>query len=166
MTPEDATEDATPADEQPGSRMPVGELLPGWTAQRWQAFNSVMLGCFLAVLLSVVFTAPAFHPTASEAQGKLWTVLFLATFFPVLLLMAVSRFAVDAKTGKEMRNGYTTLRWLAVSTLEVRDSRGLPIAPGDRRLTSSAKYMHAFILIGSACAVLSPAIWVLRLVIQ
>ena len=165
-SPEAAPQAAAAHFEFEAKRMPPGELLPGWTAQRWQALNFVMLGCFLAVLISVLFTAPAFHPTESETQGKLWGILFLATFFPVLLLMAGSGFAVNAKSGKEIRNGYTTLRWLTLSTTEVRDSRGEIIAAGDRRLTSSAKYMRAFILIGSACAGLSPAIWILRLVIR
>lgn len=99
-------------------------------------------------------------------QGKLWGILFLATFLPIVLLMVGSGVAVGAKAGKETRSGYATLRWLKEHTTEVRDSHGKTIPPGDRRLTSSAQYMRAFILIGSACAVLSPAIWILRLVIR
>jgi hypothetical protein len=165
-SPEAAAQAAAAHFEFEEKRMPPGKLLPGWTAQRWQATNFFTLGCFLAVLISVLFTAPAFHPTESATQGRLWGILFLATFLPIVLLMVGSGVAVRAKAGKELRNGYTTLRWLSENTTEVRDARGMTIPPGDRRLTSSAKYMRAFILIGSACAVLSPAIWMLRLVIR
>jgi hypothetical protein len=147
-------------------RVQPGELLPGWTAQRWQAATFVMLGCFLAVLISVFFTAPAFHPTEPATEARLWAPIFLATFFPIIVLMFSSGIAGVAKAGKESSNGYTTLRWLTRSPIEIRDSRGRLILPGDKRLTSSAKYMHAFIMIGSACAVISPLLWILRLVAQ
>jgi hypothetical protein len=37
---------------------------------------------------------------------------------------------------------------------------------GDPRLAGSAKFMHAFSIIAGACALASPLIWTLRLVIQ
>ena len=165
-SPEAARQAAAGHFEFDMDRVQPGELLPGWTAQRWQATTFVMLGCFLAVLISVFFTAPAFHPTEPAAESRLWGPLFLATFFPILVLMFGSQFAMTAKAGKESSNGYTTLRWLTRSPIEIRDSRGRLIPPGDKRLTRSAKSMHAFIMIGSACAVLSPLIWILRLVVQ
>ena len=121
---------------------------------------------FLAELIGVVLTAPAFHPTEPNAHPTLWGILFFATFLPIIVLMVGSRLACTAKAGKEFRQGYTTLRWLTTDPAEVRDSRGRVIPRGDRRLTSSARYMHTFILIGAACAILSPAIWALRLAIQ
>jgi hypothetical protein len=147
-------------------RLRPGELLPGWTARRWQQLMFVMLGAFLAVLISVLFTAPAFHPKEPETQTQLWSTLFLATFFPVLLLMFGCAMAMLVKEVKELRTGYTTLRWLGQNPTEVRDSHGNMIPLGDKRLTGSTKYMHAFILIGSACACVSPLIWILRLVLQ
>jgi hypothetical protein len=147
-------------------RLPPGKLLQGWTARRWQQVMFIMLGGFLAVLISVLFTAPAFHPTESETQANLWVTLFAATFFPILVLMFGSAFAMLAREAKEIRNDYTTLRWLGRTPTQVLDSHGNPIRPGDKRLNASAKYMHAFIFIGSACAVVSPIIWILRLVIR
>jgi len=126
----------------------------------------VMLGCFFAVLISVCFTAPAFHPGEPATEGKLSGVLVLATLLLIIVLMVSSRFAGVAKADKEMRLGYTTLRWLGGNSIEVRDSRGKVIPLGDKRLTTSAKNKHALILIGSACAVLSLAIWIFRLAIQ
>ena len=147
-------------------RLGPGELLPGWTARRWQQVMFIMLGGFLAVVISGLLTAPAFHPTESETQANLWVTLFAATFFPILVLMFGSAFALLAKEAKEIRNDYTTLRWLSRTPTQVLDSHGNPILPGDKRLTESAKYVHAFIFIGSACAVVSPIIWILRLVIR
>jgi len=165
-SPEAAERAAAGHFEFEATRLRPGQLLSGWTAQRWQTVNFVMLGCFLAVLLSVVLTAPAFHPQESPAEGKLWSVVFVATFFPILVLMIVSRFTGVAKTGKELRQGYTTLRWLGTDTTEVRDSRGNVIPRGDKRLSTSARHMHAFIIVGSACAIVSPAIWIVRLAIH
>jgi hypothetical protein len=165
-SPEAAKQAAAAHFEFEATRSPRGEFLPGWTARRWQETMFVGLGGFLAVLISVLFTAPAFHPTEPESQAKLWGTLFLITFFPFLALMVGSGMAMLAKEVKEMRNGYTTLRWVSPNQIEIRDSHGKPITSGDKRLTSSAKYMHAFLLIGSACAVLSPVIWIVRLVIQ
>ena len=126
----------------------------------------IMLGGFLAVLISALFTAPAFHPNESRSQAHLWITLFSATFFPTLVLMFGSGFAMLAKESKEIRNDYTTLRWLGRSPTKILDSYGNPIHPGDKRLTSSGKYVHPFIFIGSACAVVSPVIWILRVVIR
>jgi hypothetical protein len=147
-------------------RVPQGQLLPGWPALRWQQAMFVMLGAFLAVLVSVLFTAPAFHPTESASESQLWVTLFLVTFFPVLLLMFVFGLAMFVKVTREIRGGYTTLRWLTENPAEVRDMHGGVIPAGDKRLTSSARYMHSFILVGSACAIVSPAVWLLRVVIN
>jgi hypothetical protein len=142
-----------------------GQLLPGWTARRWQEIAFVLLGCFLAELVGVLITAPAFHPDESASEVKLLGPLFLATFLPIIVLMVCSQYAVGIKSAKEQFNGYTTLRWLTANPVEVRDSRGGVIPSGDKRLASSARYMHAFSLVGAACVVVSPLIWILRLVI-
>lgn len=142
-----------------------GQLLPGWTARRWQEIAFVLLGCFLAELVGVLITAPAFHPDESATGMKLFGPLFLATFLPIVVLMVGSQYAVGSKSAKEQLNGYTTLRWLTANSAQVRDSRGAVIPPGDKRLASSARYMHAFSLVGAACVVVSPVIWIVRLVI-
>lgn len=147
-------------------RMRPGTLLPGPTARWWQHAMFVMLGFFLAVLISVVFTAPAFHPTETDAQARNWSVLFLVTLFPVLALFIASGTGMYVKAIREGKKGYTTLRGLDAGQLEIRDARGNAIPPGDKRLSASAKFMHAFGVIGSACAVISPLIWVVRLMIQ
>jgi hypothetical protein len=165
-SPQAAEQAAVAHSEFEEKQLLPGELLPGWTARRWQEMTFVMLGCFLAELIGVVLTAPAFHPTETNTHGMLWGVLFLATSLPIMLLMVGARMAMTAKMVREIRHGYTTLRWLAGNPTEVRDSRGRVIPPDDKRLTSSAKYMHSLILIGSVCAVVSPAIWILRLVIH
>jgi hypothetical protein len=145
--------------------LPPGQLLPGWTARRWQEIAFVLLGCFLAELVGVILVAPAFHPNEPASEVKLLGPLFLATFLPIIVLMVGSQYAVGIKSAKEQRDRYTTLRWLTANPVEVRDSRGGVIPPGDKRLASSARYMHAFSVVGAACVVVSPLIWIVRLVI-
>jgi hypothetical protein len=147
-------------------RVGPGALLPGPSARRWQEVMFASLGGFLAVLVSVLFTAPAFHPSESADQSKGWSVIFFATFFPCLAAMFASSIAMALKSSKEIRSGYTTLRWLDPDIAEVRDSRGRPIPADDKRLLKSAKNIHTFGVIGTACVVLSPVFWILSLIIR
>jgi hypothetical protein len=151
--------------EHEGARIPPGHLLRGWSAQRWESAMFILLGCFLAELVGVVLTAPAFHPTESQTGGAHWGVVFLATFLPIIVLMTFCRIATVVKAARESLNGYTTLRWNSRSGAKVRDSHGEVIPLDDRRLKASAKRIRIVALVGSACVIISPTIWILRLLV-
>lgn len=146
------------------ARLPVGQLVPGPTTWFWQHALIAVLGAFLAVLASVPVTAPAFHPEETAAAGRTWGVVFLLTFFPVLLAGCAAVWAMINTARREVAQGYTTDRSTAAN-IEVRDRRGQVIPPGDRRLSRARRRVTAFIAFGSVCSATAPLLWLVRLLV-
>lgn len=137
------------------AQLPVGQLVPGPTVWFWQRVMIVSFGAFLTALASVPFTAPAFQPSESTAEVKVWGVVFVSTFFPILVIGFGAYWAMGRTLLREIAQGYTTDR-STLTHFEVRDRRGQVIPPGDRRLSVARRMVATFIILGTACSAAAP----------
>lgn len=146
------------------AQLPVGQLVPGSTVWFWQRVVIVSFGAFLSVLAAVPFTAPAFHSSESNAEAKAWGIVFVSTFFPILVIGFGAYWAMRKTSLREIAQGYTTDR-STLAHVEVRDRRGQVIPPGDRRLSVARRTVATFLILGTACSAVAPLLWLARLML-
>lgn len=138
-------------------------MLPGHTARWWQQAMLLAVGLTFALIAGVFLTAPAFHAHESHAEAGLAIAILLALII-VPPFAYVARYRAQLKYRKERQAGYSTIR--SARNVEIRDSQGNVIPTGDKRLTASTNIWRALALMGTACAILAPLIWVIRVFVR